>query len=80
METYLGAKKYVRNGNRPGHRNRYKPRILKKAGTLNLLLPQDREGYFSTDLFNGYQRSEKAPVLTVMEMYESTPKAVRQHL
>jgi len=70
MEEHLGAKKYQRSENRTGHRNGYKPRMLKtRVGTLNLLVPQDREGNFSTDLFNRYQRSEKALVLTLMEMY-----------
>ena len=38
-------------------------------GTLNLLVPQDREGTFSTRLFSRYQRNEKALVLALMEMY-----------
>ena len=37
--------------------------------TLNLLVPQDREGTFSTRLFARYQRDEKALVLALMEMY-----------
>jgi putative transposase len=32
-------------------------------------VPQDREGTFSTRLFSRYQRSEKALVLALMEMY-----------
>jgi transposase-like protein len=39
------------------------------VGTLNLLVPQDREGTFSTRLFCRYQRNEKALVLALMEMY-----------
>jgi hypothetical protein len=39
-----------------GHRNGYKPRKLKtRVGTLELLVPQDREGTFSTQLFAHYQ-------------------------
>jgi hypothetical protein len=34
-----------------------------------LLVPQDREGTFSTRLFSRYQRNEKALVLALMEMY-----------
>jgi transposase-like protein len=41
------------------------------VGTLNLLVPQDREGTFSTRLFARYQRNEKALVLALMEMYTS---------
>jgi len=40
-----------------------------RVGTLNLLVPQDREGNFSTSMFGRYQRSEKALVLLIMEMY-----------
>jgi transposase-like protein len=40
-----------------------------RVGTLNLLVPQDREGNFSTRLFSRYQRNEKALVLVLMEMY-----------
>jgi putative transposase len=40
-----------------------------RVGTLNLLVPQDREGTFSTRLFSRYQRNEKALVLALMEMY-----------
>ncbi len=38
-------------------------------GTLNLLVPQNREGTFSTRLFSRYQRNEKALVLALMAMY-----------
>jgi putative transposase len=39
------------------------------VGTLSLLVPQGREGTFSTRLFSRYQRNEKALVLALMEMY-----------
>jgi transposase-like protein len=39
------------------------------VGTLNLLVPQDREGTFSSSMFARYQRSEKALLLSLMEMY-----------
>ena len=70
MEAHLGASRYERTPERRGYRNGYKPRQLKtRVGTLELLVPQDREGSFSTDLFGRYQRSEQALVLTLMEMY-----------
>lgn len=37
-------------------------------GNLHLLVPQDRDGTFSTSLFSRYQRSDKALVLALMEM------------
>ena len=70
MTQHLGAAPYQRSESRKGHRNGYKPRTLKtRVGTLNLLVPQDREGTFSTNLFARYQRNEKALVLAIMEMY-----------
>jgi putative transposase len=39
------------------------------VGTLELRVPQDRAGRFSTELFQRYQRSEKALVSTLAEMY-----------
>ncbi len=38
-------------------------------GKLELLVPKDREGQFQTELFERYQRSEKALVLSMLEMY-----------
>ena len=70
MKEHLGAEKYQRTHIRSGHRNGYKPRALKtRVGTLDLLVPQDRDGNFSTDLFGRYQRSEKALVIALMQMY-----------
>lgn len=70
MTAHVGAEPYERSAARTGHRNGYKPRTLHtRVGTLTLLVPQDREGTFSTALFSRYQRSEKALVLALMEMY-----------
>jgi len=70
MTEHIGAAPYERTEKRTGHRNGYKPRTLRtRVGTLNLLVPQDREGTFSTRLFSRYQRNEKALVLVLMEMY-----------
>jgi putative transposase len=70
MTEHIGAAPYERSAARSGHRNGYKPRTLRtRVGTLNLLVPQDREGTFSTRLFSRYQRNEKALCLALMEMY-----------
>src|SRR5690606_283461 len=70
ITDHLGAEAYERTDERAGYRNGYKPRTLTTAiGDLNLLVPQDREGTFSTSLFERYQRSDKALVLALMEMY-----------
>lgn len=70
MSAHLGAERYERSGERRGYRNGYKPRTLTtRVGTLELLVPQDRDGSFSTELFARYQRTEQALVLGLMEMY-----------
>ncbi len=70
MTVHLGAERYERAADRTGHRNGYKPRTLHtRVGTLELRVPQDREGTFSTELFARYQRTEQALVVTLMEMY-----------
>lgn len=70
MTEHIGAAPHERTDARKGHRNGHKPRMLRtRVGTLNLLVPQDREGTFSTRLFSRYQRNEKALCLALMEMY-----------
>jgi putative transposase len=70
ITEHIGAAPYERSVTRTGHRNGHKPRTLRtRVGTLNLLVPQDREGTFSTRLFSRYQRNEKALVLALMQMY-----------
>lgn len=70
MEAHLGAGRYERVAGRTGYRNGAKPRTLHtRVGTLELRVPQDREGTFSTEVFGRYQRSEQALVATLMEMY-----------
>ncbi len=70
ITEHVGAAPYERTENRTGQRNGYKRRTLRtRVGALNLLVPHDREGTFSTRLFSRYQRNEKALVLALMEMY-----------
>lgn len=70
MTEHVGAKRHERTGSRTGMRNGYKPRTLStRVGTITLMVPQDRDGTFSTKLFVRYQRSEKAFVLALMEMW-----------
>jgi putative transposase len=70
MTSFLQADAYERTGERRGYRNGYKPRLLKtRVGELELLVPKDRDGQFQTELFERYQRSEKALVLAIMQMY-----------
>ena len=70
MNEHLGADRYERSAERLGYRNGHQPRVFPTAlGDLELLIPQDRDGTFSTALFERYQRSYKALTLTIMEMY-----------
>jgi len=70
MEAHLGAGRYERTAGRTGYRNGSKPRTLHtRVGSLELQVPQDRDGTFATEVFGRYQRNEQALVLTLMEMY-----------
>nr|WP_276934415.1 transposase [Globicatella sulfidifaciens] len=40
-----------------------------KLGTLNLRVPRSKDGKFSTEIFERYQRNENALLLTMLEMY-----------
>lgn len=70
IERHVNAAKYERSENRNGHRNGYKDRsLITRVGKLELRVPQTRDGSFSTSIFEKYQRSEKAFVLSLLEMY-----------
>jgi transposase-like protein len=66
----LGAEPFERTPTRSGWRNGYRTRQwLTRVGPLTLRVPRDREGRFQPSLFARYQRSEKALVLALQEMY-----------
>jgi putative transposase len=70
MTEALGAEKGERNEGRLGYRSGYYPRsLITRVGKIELKVPQDRQGRFSTELFERYQRSEKALVAALAEMY-----------
>ena len=70
MTEALSAEKGERTEGRLGYRSGYYSRaLITRVGTLELRVPQDRAGRFSTELFERYQRSEKALVGTLAEMY-----------
>jgi putative transposase len=70
MNDALGAQKGERTGARLGYRSGYYPRtLITRVGKLELRVPQDRQGRFSTEVFERYQRSEKALVSALAEMY-----------
>jgi transposase-like protein len=70
MTEALGAGKGERTGERLGYRSGYYGRtLITRVGKLELRVPQDRDGRFSTELFERYQRSERALVAALAEMY-----------
>jgi putative transposase len=70
MTDALGAAKSERTVARLGYRAGYDSRtLITRVGKLELRVPQDRDGRFSTELFERYQRSEQALVATLAEMY-----------
>jgi putative transposase len=70
MDEALGAQKSERTGERVGYRSGYYNRaLITRVGKLELRVPQDRQGRFRTEVFERYQRSEKALVGAMAEMY-----------
>lgn len=70
MNDTLSARKGERTSERIGYRSGYYSRTLTtRVGKLELRVPQDRQGRFSTEAFERYQRSEKALVSALAEMY-----------
>src|SRR4030081_3288624 len=66
MTDALGAEKGERAAGRQGYGSGYYGRtLITRIGKLELRVPQDRAGRFSTELFERYQRSERA----LVEMY-----------
>ncbi len=54
---YLGAAAYERNSERTDYRSGYRPRLLKtRVGTLELMVPQARDGFGA----DGLEPVEKA--------------------
>lgn len=70
MDEALGAGKGERTASRQGYRSGYYGRsLVTRVGKLELRVPQDRQGRFRTEIFERYQRSEKALVAALSEMY-----------
>ena len=70
MAEALGAEKSERTAGRQGYRSGYYGRrLITRVGKLELRVSQDRAGRFSTELFERDQRSERALLATLAEMY-----------
>ena len=70
FSAFIGAQPSQRIESRTGYRcGHYSRSLVTRIGTIDLNVPRDREGVFSTQLFDRYQRNEKALVLAIMESY-----------
>src|ERR1700760_1840479 len=70
MDETLGAHKGERTSERLGYRSgHYTRTLVTRGGKLVLRVPQDRQGRFRTEVVERYQRSEKALVSALAEMY-----------
>ncbi len=70
MTEAVGAGKGERTASRLAYRSgHYSRTLITGVGKLELRVPQDRDGRFSTELFARYQRSERALVAALAEMY-----------
>ena len=69
-DEYLDNKAYQRDSNRTSYLNGYYERdYTTKIGTLTLRVPRTRDGKLWAELFERYQRNEKALLTTMLEMY-----------
>lgn len=65
----IQAEPYERTHERTTYRNgSYERQLTTRVGRITLRVPRLRNGSFSTELFERYQRHEKALVLALMEM------------
>jgi putative transposase len=70
MTQAVGAEKGERTEGRLSYRSGYYTRgLVTRLGKIELRVPQDRQGRFSTELFERYQRSDKALLAALAEMY-----------
>jgi transposase-like protein len=70
MTEALGAEKGEGAAGRQAYRSGYYGwTLITQVGKLELRVPQDRTGRFSTELFERNQRSERALVAALAEMY-----------
>ena len=70
MSEAVGAEKGERTEGRQGYRSGYYRRsLVTRVGKIELRVPQDRAGRFSTEVLERYQRGEKALVSALTEMY-----------
>jgi putative transposase len=70
MAEAVGAQEGERVEGRLSYRSAdYARSLIRRVRKLELRVPQDRNGRFSTEIFERYERSEKALVAALTEMY-----------
>jgi putative transposase len=70
MTEALAAERSERVDGRLGYRSgSYSRSLITRVGSIELRVPRDRSGLFSTELFERYQRAERALVSALAEMY-----------
>ncbi|MCB1046294.1 MAG: transposase [Calditrichaeota bacterium] len=68
--AFLGAEPNQRIESPRGYRcGFYERSLITRVGRIQLRVPRDRNGLFRAELFERYQRSEKALLLVIMETY-----------
>ncbi|MCS3825301.1 transposase-like protein [Salinibacter ruber] len=68
MTEHLKAEPGEQTDDQRGQKNgTYERKLTTRAHAIELEVPRDREGTFQTALFQRYQRSEKALMLTLMQ-------------
>ncbi|MDY2918396.1 MAG: transposase, partial [Anaerococcus sp.] len=66
-DEYLENEAYQRDPDRKTYPNGYYDRAYTtKIGSITLRVPRTRDGKFSTELFERYQRNEKALISTML--------------
>lgn len=78
MAEHLGATRSERTDERQGYRNGTRERRLDtRVGPVILPVPQARDWSSSTDIFQRYQRSEQALVLSILEVLVNGVSALK---
>jgi hypothetical protein len=80
MTEALGADKGERTAGRQGYRSGYYRTLITRIGKLELRVPQDRTGRFSTELFERYQRLAALAEMYVQGVSTRKVKAITEEL
>jgi len=68
-DNHIQASSHERTSNRKDYRNGYYEReLLMPSGNISLKVPRTRSGEFSSEVFEKYQRQDKALLISMLEM------------